>query len=372
MASGATGTYGLPYPLQTDGVDVAADVQALATAVEIELLLKAPLDSPTFIGNPTAPTPSNSDNDTSIATTAFVKNQSYLTTTAAASTYAPLIGPVFTSSATINNAPLLFGDGTANEGRFVAATGIMYIQAGQSSADTTGALVVSRNTTTATNIAYFDVYADSHYISGITGIGTTASSSTRLNLTASTTSVSPIRIPHGTAPSAPVNGDIWTTTVGMYARINGNTIGPFGTGANWQSATPSPAITGMLWVDSDTDVMYIYNGSAWYSPMGIERNVATITTNNYTLVLSDRSKLVEMNNGVTANTLTIPLNSSVAFPIGTQITVLQTATGQTTLTPTGGVTLNGTPGLKLRAQWSSATIIKRDTDTWVAIGDLAA
>lgn len=96
MASGATGTYGLPYPLQTDPVDVAADAQLLATAVEVELLLRAPLDSPTFTGIPLAPTPSTSDNSTKIATTAYVKGQSYLTTTTAASTYAPLASPTFT------------------------------------------------------------------------------------------------------------------------------------------------------------------------------------------------------------------------------------------------------------------------------------
>ena len=41
----------------------------------------APLDSPALIGNPTAPTPANADNDTSIATTAFVKNQGYASST---------------------------------------------------------------------------------------------------------------------------------------------------------------------------------------------------------------------------------------------------------------------------------------------------
>lgn len=40
------------------------------------------------------------------------------------------------------------------------------------------------------------------------------------------------RLGHGTAPSAPTNGDIWTTTAGLYARINGATVGPFGTGGN--------------------------------------------------------------------------------------------------------------------------------------------
>ena len=48
---------------------------------------------------------------------------------------------------------------------------------------------------------------------------------------ASSTSRSGLNIPHGTAPTAPVNGDLWTTTGGLYARINGATVGPFtGTG----------------------------------------------------------------------------------------------------------------------------------------------
>jgi hypothetical protein len=94
-------------------------------------------------------------------------------------------------------------------------------------------------------------------------------------------------------------------------------------------------------------------------------------TASYTLALTDDGDLVEMNVG-SANTLTIPPNSSVAFPVGTTIVVLQTNTGQTTLTAGAGVTVNGTPGLKLRAQWSSATLIKRDTDSWIAMGDLSA
>ena len=92
---------------------------------------------------------------------------------------------------------------------------------------------------------------------------------------------------------------------------------------------------------------------------------------SYTLVLADKDKMVEISN-VSANTLTVPPNSSVAFPIGSQIRVLQTNSGQCTITAGAGVTVNGTPGLKLRAQWSSATLVKRGTDTWVLIGDLAA
>jgi hypothetical protein len=94
-------------------------------------------------------------------------------------------------------------------------------------------------------------------------------------------------------------------------------------------------------------------------------------TVSYTLVLSDASKLVEINSA-SANNLTVPLNSTVAFPVGTQVSLLQVGAGQMTVVATGGVTINATPGLKLRAQWSSATLIKRATDTWVLVGDTSA
>jgi phage-related baseplate assembly protein len=103
--------------------------------------------------------------------------------------------------------------------------------------------------------------------------------------------------------------------------------------------------------------------------INLTTNAQTGTT--YTSVLDDNGKIVEMNNA-SANTLTVPLNSSVAYPVGAQINILQTGTGQTTVAATGGVTINATPGLKLRAQWSSATLIKRATDSWVLVGDLSA
>lgn len=112
--------------------------------------------------------------------------------------------------------------------------------------------------------------------------------------------------------------------------------------------------------------------------MDVTGNVVYHTATNaqsasYTLVLADDGKVVEVEVTSTANTLTVPLNSSVAFPVGTQITVIQTGTGQTTITPvSGSVTINGTPGLKLRTQWSSCVLIKRATNTWVALGDLVA
>lgn len=94
-------------------------------------------------------------------------------------------------------------------------------------------------------------------------------------------------------------------------------------------------------------------------------------TSNYTARLEDADTMVEMNVG-SANTITIPANSSVAIPVGTRLHVVQIGSGQTTITPAGGVTINGTPGLKTRAQYSAVTLVKRATDTWIAFGDLTA
>lgn len=91
----------------------------------------------------------------------------------------------------------------------------------------------------------------------------------------------------------------------------------------------------------------------------------------YTLVLSDMGKFVEINSS-SSNSLIVPSNASVAFPIGTVIDFLQTGIGQTTITADMGVTINTAIGLKLRARWSPASLVKRGTDTWVALGDLSA
>jgi hypothetical protein len=100
--------------------------------------------------------------------------------------------------------------------------------------------------------------------------------------------------------------------------------------------------------------------------------VATTTSSaSYTLLLTDGGKIVEMTSA-SANNLTIPLNSSVAFPIGTSIFVVQAGAGQTTIVATAGVTVNSYVGLKLIGQWAGCTLIKRATNTWVAVGGLVA
>lgn len=95
-------------------------------------------------------------------------------------------------------------------------------------------------------------------------------------------------------------------------------------------------------------------------------------TASYTLsALTERDSLIEVASS-SATTLTIPTDANLALPIGTSIDVLQTSTGQVTIAGAAGVTVNATPGLKLRTTWSSATLFKRAANTWVVYGDLTA
>jgi hypothetical protein len=202
------------------------------------------------------------------------------------------------------------------------------------------------------------------------------------------------------------NGEVLTYSSGNWvpSTVSG---GGGGGGQIISDSVPLIASAGDVWFDSTTGISYIYyddgDSSQWVQfgigregpigpqgptgPQGVTGPTGPTgpqgedggwsipyTINNqsssYIIVLSDAGKFIEINNAG-ATTLTIPADSSVNFDVGTNITILQSGAGQVTLTPVSvEVTLDGTPGLKLREQWSSATIVKRAANTWVAIGDL--
>lgn len=95
-----------------------------------------------------------------------------------------------------------------------------------------------------------------------------------------------------------------------------------------------------------------------------------VTGNTYTLSLLDENALVMIDNLSLPNTVVIPTNDSVPFVVGTQMTVLQKNTGQTTIAGASGVTVRFTPGNRLRTVWSSASVVKIGLNEWVIIGDL--
>jgi len=98
--------------------------------------------------------------------------------------------------------------------------------------------------------------------------------------------------------------------------------------------------------------------------------VNTQTGTTYTLVIGDKGKVVEMNNG-SSNTCTVPPNSSVAFPVGSRLAVTRYGAGSTTIVAGSGVTLRSSgSGLAIDAQYGVVEIYKRATDEWVVYGDI--
>jgi hypothetical protein len=125
---------------------------------------------------------------------------------------------------------------------------------------------------------------------------------------------------------------------------------------------------------SDTNTLWYYTGSAWESAgattQGLTLNAQTGTT--YTLALTDSGKFVTQSNA-SAITTTIPPNSSVAFPIGTQVNLMQLGAGQVTVAAGSGVTIRSEGSkLKLKGQYATATCVKIGTDEWVLVGNVSA
>jgi hypothetical protein len=118
-------------------------------------------------------------------------------------------------------------------------------------------------------------------------------------------------------------------------------------------------------------IQYYFNG-AW-RVYGENAGILT-KTSSHTLELVDAGRTLDMDVS-TANTVTIPTNASVAFLIGTQIAFIQTGAGQTSFVPADSNTvilLSKNSNRKISARYSPATLIKKDTNTWVLVGDLTA
>jgi predicted nucleic acid-binding Zn-ribbon protein len=108
--------------------------------------------------------------------------------------------------------------------------------------------------------------------------------------------------------------------------------------------------------------------SATLATKADNNSVINTMSGSHTIATADVNNIREMSGG---GTLSIPADNSF-WPVGAVVDVIQTGSSQVTIAGGSGVTVNATPGLKLRAQWSSATILKRAANTFVVMGDLSA
>ena len=130
-----------------------------------------------------------------------------------------------------------------------------------------------------------------------------------------------------------------------------------GSGASTTAWTTTPTISGLVTCSGGISAPLLINAQ---------------TGTTYTFVLTDGGKLVTASNG-SAQTYTVPPNSSVAFPTGTTITIIGIGSGKVTLAQGSGVTINSKDSEKaIDGQHASVTIIKTATDTWQLVGALQA
>ncbi len=104
--------------------------------------------------------------------------------------------------------------------------------------------------------------------------------------------------------------------------------------------------------------------------------VGTANTTDYTAVAADQYQALQLMNKATAISFNIPTNASVAFPVGTAITVLNIGAGTCTIKAvTSGTTTvlsaGATAAQPTLGQYKSAVCIKTATDTWYVVGAIA-
>jgi hypothetical protein len=124
-----------------------------------------------------------------------------------------------------------------------------------------------------------------------------------------------------------------------------------------------PATTGDIFTAAD------YNGLVAFT-------VGTANTVDYTAVIADAYQVLEVMNKATAIAYKIPTNASVAFPIGTVLTILNIGLGTCTISAvTSGTTAilsaGATPAQPTLGQYKSAACIKTGTDAWYVVGAIA-
>jgi hypothetical protein len=168
-------------------------------------------------------------------------------------------------------------------------------------------------------------------------------------------------LPPGAAPTAPVNGDLWTTAAGIFARIAGATLDLL--------SKAGGVMTGALTLFNGSTIED--SGGTGYS-LGYLGAPLNAQNGNYTLALADIGKRIYSKN-TGAQAITIPTNAAVAFAVDdTMVPIVNRGTTALTIVPAGGVTLEraGTTdtGTRTLAAKGVAFLQKVETNIWMISG----
>jgi hypothetical protein len=146
-----------------------------------------------------------------------------------------------------------------------------------------------------------------------------------------------------------------------------------GTGLSGGGSSGSVTLSINTAVTADLTTAQTLTNKTLTSPL-INLGINAQTGTTYTTVLADNGKLITQTNA-SAIATTIPLNSSVAYPVGAQLNIAQLGAGQITVAGAGGVTVVSTGATaatpKTRAQYSTLTCVQTSTDNWLVMGDIA-
>ena len=309
------------------------------------------LASPALTGAPTAPTAASDTNTTQIATTAYVQTElgDYLTTSTASSTYLPLAGGSLTGDISITSTDT--GDAAA------PIIDLVRDSASPAAADYLGQIKFTGDDSGGASHTYAKITGkiDDPTAGGEDGLIEFAVVSGGSNEIVARLKNDGLYL--NTANTVRFEGataDAHETTLTVADPTADRTITlPDASGT--VALLASPTVTGTV------------NAAALVAPLAI--NAQTGTT--YTFLAEDSGKLVTSSNG-SAQTFTVPPNSSVAFDVGTQIIVQNIGSANCTLAQGSGVTINSKDSAKeIDGQWAAATLIKTATDVWTLIGSLA-